>query len=112
MAFRPLKRELVHPLPQLYETEQQDDPLVFVHLHSPANGWHWYLTEGSDVDEDGYYDTNKPKVDFLFFGLTKGFETELGYVSLNELQGTHGQVWIDVDWSPKPLSEVRASIER
>ena len=31
-------------------------------------------------------DTNKPKVDYLFFGLVVGFETELGYFSLNELK--------------------------
>jgi hypothetical protein len=31
-------------------------------------------------------DSNKEKVDFLFFGLVVGFEPELGYFSLNELK--------------------------
>jgi hypothetical protein len=31
-------------------------------------------------------DTDKEKVDYVFFGLVVGFDTELGYFSLNELK--------------------------
>jgi hypothetical protein len=72
--------------PALYSQEQERDPLVVVKYFDPVGSWTWYATEGSPVDEDGYYDTNKPKVDYLFFGLVVGFEKELGYFSLNELK--------------------------
>jgi hypothetical protein len=73
-------------MPALYSQEQERDPLVVVKYFDPVGSWTWYATEGSPVDEDGYYDTNKPKVDYLFFGLVVGFEKELGYFSLHELK--------------------------
>jgi hypothetical protein len=73
-------------LPALYSQEEERDPVVVVKYFDPVGSWTWYATEGSPVDEDGYMDTNKEKVDFLFFGLVVGFEPELGYFSLNELK--------------------------
>jgi len=71
------------------------------------------------VDEDGYYDTDKEKVDYLFFGLVVGFEKELGYFSLTELQtlkeGMRGlralPIERDVYFRPTRLSEVRRQQE-
>ena len=60
-------------------------PWSCLKFFTPDAGWTWYAIEGSPVDEDGYYDTDKPKVDFLFFGLVSGIEVELGYFSLAEL---------------------------
>jgi hypothetical protein len=73
-------------MPALYSQEQERDPFVAVKYFDPVSSWTWYATEGSPVDEDGYMDTNKEKVDVLFFGLVVGFEPELGYFSLHELQ--------------------------
>jgi hypothetical protein len=73
-------------MPPLYSQEHERDPLVVVKYFDPVGSWTWYATEGSPVDEDGYMDTDKPKVDYLFFGLVVGFEPELGYFSLNELK--------------------------
>jgi len=41
-------------------------------------------SEGSDVDENGYFDTDKEKVDYLFFGLVDRLEIEVGYFSLSD----------------------------
>jgi hypothetical protein len=102
-------------MPALYSQEQERDPLVAVKYFDPVGSWTWYATEGSPVDEDGYMDTTKPKVDYLFFGLVVGFEAELGYFSLNELrtakEGLRGlralPIERDVHFRPQRLSEVR-----
>jgi hypothetical protein len=96
-------------MPALYSQEQEPDPEVVCKFFDPAGSWTWYATEGSPVDEDGYYDTNKPKVDYLFFGLVVGFEKELGYFSLNELKSQDVATGIPVNSSylfPFPRHEV------
>jgi hypothetical protein len=60
-------------------------------------------------------DTNKEKVDFLFFGLVVGHVPELGYFSLNELktakEGLRGlralPIERDVWFEPQRLSDVK-----
>jgi hypothetical protein len=102
-------------MPTLYSQEQERDPLVVVKYFDPVGSWSWYATEGSPVDEDGYMDTNKEKVDFLFFGFVVGFEPELGYFSLNDLktakEGLRGiralPIERDVWFEPQRLSAVR-----
>jgi hypothetical protein len=102
-------------LPALYSQEEERDPVVVVKYFDPVGSWTWYATEGSPVDEDGYMDTNKEKVDFLFFGLVVGFEAELGYFSLNELktakEGLRGlralPIERDIHFRPQGLSGVR-----
>jgi Protein of unknown function (DUF2958) len=102
-------------MPALYSQEQERDPFVVAKYFDPVGSWTWYATEGSPVDEDGYYDTNKPKVDYLFFGLVVGFEQELGYFSLHDLKtakeglrGVHAlPIERDVWFREQRLSEVR-----
>src|SRR5258708_35836559 len=78
-------------LPALYSQEKLDlDAIAQVKFFTPDSSWVWYASEGSDVDEDGYYDTDKEKIDFIFFGLVAGQENELGYFSLAELEQLHG----------------------
>jgi Protein of unknown function (DUF2958) len=101
-------------MPGLYSQEHEQDPFVVVKYFDPVGSWTWYATEGSPVDEDGYYDTNKPKVDYLFFGLVAGFEKELGYFSLHELktakEGLRGlralPIERDIHFRPRRLSEI------
>ena len=102
-------------MPVLYSQEHEQDPFVVVKYFDPVGSWTWYATEGSPVDEDGYYDTHKPKVDYLFFGLVVGFEQELGYFSLHDLntakeglRGVHAlPIERDVWFRAQRLSEVR-----
>ena len=55
--------------------------------------WAWYAAEGSYIDANGYYDTNDPKIDFVFFGWIEGECPELGYFrpsKLEQLSGSRG----------------------
>ena len=101
-------------LPPLYngeETELGMDALATVKFFSPDSGWVWYASEGSPVDGDSYFDTDKEKVDFLFFGLVIGYEIELGYFSLSELTNTRGPSGLLIErdkfYQPKTLRELQ-----
>jgi hypothetical protein len=99
-------------LPQLYSGEEKGlDALVQVKYFSPDSGWSWYASEGSPVDENGYYDTDKEKVDFVFFGLVAGFEVELGYFSLSELESARGGLGLPIErdlyFEPRSLREIK-----
>jgi len=110
-----LPEALKERMPALYSKEAEDDPMVECKFFDPVGSWTWYATEGSPVDEDGYYDTDKEKVDYVFFGYVVGFVPELGYFSLNELktakEGMRGlralPIERDVWFAPKRLSEIR-----
>lgn len=100
-------------LPELYSGEEQGlDTLAQVKFFLPGSGWTWYASEGSPVDENGYYDTEAEKVDFFFFGLVAGFEVELGYFALSELGSIQSQLGLpverDLDFEPKSLQELKA----
>lgn len=87
-----LTKEIAEKLPDLYSQENESDPIAQVRFFSIANNWEWFGTEFDGAD--------------LFFGLVKGFETELGYFSLSELESV-GVVERDADFTPKRLSEIR-----
>lgn len=50
----------------------------------------------------------------IFFGLVQGFEVELGYFSLAELEEIRGPGGLtierDLHFEPRPLSEIRTAI--
>ncbi len=79
------------------------------------------MTEGSQVcGECGMVDCNDPTHtvtprDWMFFGLVEGQATEMGYVTLGELEGIRGLAGLkierDLHWTPVPLSMVRKKIE-
>lgn len=89
--------ELRKMLPKLYAQEKVKDPIVYAKYFSPYSGWTWYATEFDGEDR--------------FFGLVKGFETELGYFSLQEMAEVNRNglplVERDIYFTPKKLSEVR-----
>ena len=99
-------------LPELYSGEEQGlNALAQVKYFTPDGGWTWYASEGSPVDEDGYYDTDKEKVDYIFFGLVAGLEVELGYFSLSELESIRGGLGLPIErdfhFEPKTLRELK-----
>ena len=106
-----MTKDLAKTLPALYSQENNPDPMVVCKFFTPDAGWTWYAIEGSPVDEDGYYDTEKEKVDFLFFGLVSGLEVELGYFSLAELTSVRGPFGLPIErdlyFEPTRLSEVK-----
>ncbi len=105
-----LTEELRKKLPALYSQENNPDPLVVCKFFTPDAHWTWYAYEGSPVDAQGYCDTDREKVDFLFFGFVAGDFPELGYFSLSELQGVRGAFGLPVErdkyFTPQPLSAI------
>ncbi len=104
-------------LPELYSNEEKGlDALAQVKFFTPDSNWSWYASEGSPVDEDGYFDTDKKKLDFVFFGLVSGLETELGYFSLAELEAVRGPLGLPIErdlyFEPKTLRELKALHEQ
>jgi superfamily II DNA or RNA helicase len=93
-------------MPLVYSQENNPDPLVMVKWFTPDSSWTWYVTEYSDKAPDGY--------PHLAFGLTDGFEQELGCISLDEISSVKGKMGLKVErdlwWKPTPLSQVRKMI--
>jgi hypothetical protein len=70
---------------------------AYVRIFDPCGSWSWYITEFSPETGEA-------------FGLVKGFETELGYFSLEELSEVRGKMGIgleiDVHFLPIPLDQI------
>lgn len=93
-----MTKELEQQLPKLYAQEKKgDNAIVYVKYFDIFSQWEWYGME---------YD---PK-DRLFFGLVKGFETELGYFSLDELEGLGERIERDLYFQPKTIKELRKEL--
>jgi hypothetical protein len=81
-------------IPNLYSQEKKgENAIVYVKLFCPRNGWLWYITE---------YDKENNEA----FGLVVGYETELGYISITELEETNF-VFRDRHFTPRTLRECR-----
>src|SRR5689334_4101223 len=86
-----LTPELRGRLPRLYSQEKSGEQAIvqvkFFGILSLGH-WTWYVLEGEPIDADGEFcrTSGKPEADVLFFGLVSGFETEMGYFTLSDLQ--------------------------
>ncbi|MBI9018780.1 MAG: DUF2958 domain-containing protein [Phycisphaerae bacterium] len=92
-----LTEEIKKKLPQLYAQDGKGGKaIVYAKFFVPWNSWNFYATEYDGQD--------------TFFGLVDGFEKELGYFSLSELQAIKGPLGLsierDLHWHPKPLEEI------
>ena len=101
-AYDYIPASVAEQLPRLYTTEGQQDPTVWLKWFTPDSGYTFFVLE---------YDP----AELLGFGLVDGFETELGYFSLAELEQTRGPRGLrlerDLHFTPKPLSEVRKALD-
>lgn len=92
-----LTQELLKTLPGIGDTENQPDPIVRCKFFTPDGNWTWYVLEFDGKD--------------TFFGLVNGFEQELGYFSLGELQSVRGKLGLPVErdlyFQPQALSGIR-----
>ena len=93
-----LPEEVQAKLPPLYSQEKQGwDAVAQVKCFTPDSNWTWWAIE--------YDPANK-----VFFGLVEGFERELGYFSLEELERVRGPEGLpierDLHWRPKALKEI------
>lgn len=96
-----IPKELLEQIPNLYETERSLNPICHVKLFTPTSIFTWFIIEISKDDMDTCY------------GLVKGFESELGYFSLKELESIKGNLGVsverDISFSPTSLGIVRKS---
>jgi len=93
-----LTKEIKKNLPALYATEDSgDNAMVIVKFFTPDSNFTWYATEFDGKD--------------TFFGYVKGFEGELAYFSLSELESIRGKLGLKVErdmyFSQKALKEVK-----
>ena len=97
-----LTNEQLKSIPNLYETENQEEKICYVKLFLPNSNWTWYIIE---IDKSDYN---------TCYGLVDGFEQELGYFSLSELESisdSYGlKAELDSSFKATKLSKIRASI--
>jgi len=76
--------------------ESPEEIKIVAKFFDPCSQWTWYATEYDPIDR-------------LFFGLVRGFETELGYFSLDELEAVKGNLGLGIEWDlhfgDHPLAE-------
>jgi len=90
-----LPKALEAKLPPLYSQDGKGDAAIaHVKFFTPDANWTWYASEYDPVDK-------------VFFGLVDGFEMELGYFSLDELESIRGLLGLSVErdiyFTPVPL---------
>jgi hypothetical protein len=72
------------------------DALAQANFFTPDSNWTWYASEFDGED--------------IFFGLVSGFEVELGYFSLKEMQEARGPMGLpierDLHFNPMTLREL------
>ena len=92
-----IPKNLLKTIPKLYETEEQNNPIVYVKLFLDA--WTWYITE---LSIDG---------DICFGYVISPFGAELGYFSLNEIKSIKGSLGLgverDLSFKPTKLSIIK-----
>jgi len=86
--------------PKLYAQDGKGhDATAFVKIFDPCGSWTWFLTEWDGEN--------------TAFGLVNGFETELGYVNVEELATFTGRsgigLEIDVHFRPTPLNKCKGA---
>lgn len=92
-----LTKEILEKLPKLYSQEEKGlEAVAIVKFFTPDSNWTWYATEFDGDD--------------LFFGLVEGFEKEIGYFRLSELQSVKGALGLPIErdmyFKPKTLREL------
>jgi hypothetical protein len=95
-----MTEELQRTFPKIGQTDGTDAKVIAVYF-TPDSNWTWYATE---------YDPEER----VFFGLVKGFETELGYFSLDELESVRGPAGLPIErdlyFKSVPLSEIKQTL--
>jgi len=84
-------------LPPLYSGEHLGlEALALVKFFTPDSNWTWYASEFDQED--------------TLFGLVSGFEVELGYFSLAELEEARGPLGLHIErdhyYTPKSLGDL------
>lgn len=98
-----LTATLIKRFQRMGSQEEKTDPLVIAKYFTPDSNWTWYAIE---------YDEEQQ----MFFGLVDGFEVELGYFSLIELEYARGSLGLhterDLHFEECRLSKIYANYQR
>lgn len=79
-----LPKYIRNKLPKLGEQDSRGlHAIAYIKFFTPDSSWTWYVTEFDGID--------------TFFGLVDGFEKELGYFSLKELESIRGQLGLKIE---------------
>jgi hypothetical protein len=82
MKVQMLTKKNLKDLPLLGSQDGKgDEAVVYVKYFSPYSNWTWYALEYDPEDQ-------------MFFGLVDGFEREMGYFSLAELESVKGPMGV------------------
>ena len=96
-----IPQDIFNKIPNLYETENQEEKICYVKLFLPNSNRTWYIIEIDKQDNN------------TCFGFVDGLEQELGYFTIKELENLRGQfglkVELDVSFKPTKLSKIKAS---
>ena len=90
-------------LPPLYSQEKKElKAIAPIKFFTPDANWTWYPTEFDGAN--------------LFFGLVSGYEVELGYFSLTELESVRGLFGLPIErdlyFEPTTLADLQARHRR
>ena len=98
-----IPKDLLEQIPHLYDTERNLNPICHIKLFTPDSVFTWFVIEICKENFDTCY------------GLVKGFESELGYFSLKELEQIKGALGLgverDMSFKPTALEIVRKSLK-
>jgi hypothetical protein len=95
-----LPAEIAQDIPALNATDLAGimDPTAHVKWFTPDSGWTWYVAEYDPATRTA-------------FGVAVGFERELGYFSVTEIEQVRGALGLPVErdlyFQKKPLSQCR-----
>lgn len=85
-------------LPSTDEARREDDPIARIKLFDPTSSWTWYIS--------GYDPETR-----IAYGLVNGFALEWGEIYMPELVDHRARFGLpierDLNWTPKPFSEVK-----
>jgi len=94
-----IPKEIRETIPDLYGSVATNDPIAYIKLFTPDSNWTWYIIEFSKEDKNTCY------------GYVEGFEKELGYFSLEEIESIRGildlHIERDTSFQPTLLSIIK-----
>lgn len=99
-----IPKSIQDSIPKLYETQDVENPPVYLKLFTPDANWSWFVTELS-LDKD------------TCFGLVVSpfvESGEMGYFSLNELKTVRGKLGLPIErdlwFKPKKLADIKKDL--
>ena len=94
-----IPQDIFNKIPNLYETENQEEKICYVKLFLADSNWTWYIIEIDKQDNN------------TCFGFVDGLEQELGYFTIRELENLRSQyglkVELDSSFTPTKLSKIK-----